>query len=250
MIILYKKNKSTKFYNQKNMSHDKEANKFHEKEEDKLNNSLGEENKEMDIEDLANFENEIRVYPRSSISTLLNICERLLSYKKSKELQLSASGKSISKLITLVEIVKSMHPYLIQDTVLTTIKQEGANVESDEIGKLSPNISIILSMSEPQGKIHEKMSEGKKEEFLDIWEEQKERENKNKIQKMPMANNNNRIISLNNQRIGFVKKWRFGYGNSGYRWQMNGFGNMRNRNWRNYNGNWSYVNNKNIWRNN
>ena len=232
------------------MSHEKEGNQSHIIEEkDKLNDNklLEEEPKEIEIENLENFSNEVRVYSKSSISALLDLCEKMLSFQKIKELQLSASGRAISKLIALVEIVKSLHPYLIQNTVLTTIKEEGEEVELSERGKYSPKIEIVLSQSEPQGKIFEKMSEKKKEELIDIWESQKERENKNKIKRRPMINNNNGKVFQNNKRIGFVKKWGFGYGNKGYRWQMNGFWNVRNWKWRNYNGNWNNVDNKRIW---
>ena len=53
-----------------------------------------------------------------------------------KELLLSGFGKSITKLVTLAEIVKSIYPSLIQDTVFSIISvqavEEGSNIEVDE----------------------------------------------------------------------------------------------------------------------
>ena len=61
------------------------------------------------------------------------------------------------------------------------------------------------------------MNEEERKKLLDIWEGQKERENKNKMQRKPVINNNRNGIQ-NNYRNGFVKKWGFGYRNNGSRW--------------------------------
>ncbi len=233
------------------MSQETQVNQPQEKTEDKSNviNTISreEEPKEVKKENLENLSNEIRVNSRSSISSLLDLCGRMLTYQKDKELQMSASGKSISKLITLVEIVKSMHPYLIQNTVLTTIK-EGEEADIDERGKLLPKIEIVLSQREPQGKIKEKLNEEERKKLLDIWEGQKERENKNKIQRKPVINNNNRNGIQNNYRIGFVKNWGFGYRNHGSRWQNTNYENYRRMTWRKNNIRfWNYGNNRNLW---
>jgi DNA-binding protein len=227
------------------MNKENEVNQPSEKGEDKPNviNAKEDEPKEIKKENLENLSNEIRVNSKSSISSLLELCGRMLSFKKDKELQMSASGKSISKLIALVEIVKSMHPYLIQNTTLTTTKA-GEEADIDERGKLTPKIEIVLSEREPQGKSDVKLNEEEKKKLLDIWESQKERENK--IQRSPVVNNNGNGFQ-NNYRNGFVKKWGYGFGNNGRRWQGNYYGNNRRMNWRNNNRNWNYVNNRGMW---
>lgn len=227
------------------MNKENEVNQPSEKGEDKPNviNEKEDEPKEIKKENLENLSNEIRVNSKSSISSLLELCGRMLSFKKDKELQMSASGQSISKLIALVEIVKSMHPYLIQNTILTTTKA-GEEADIDERGKLTPKIEIVLSEREPQGKSDVKLNEEEKKKLLDIWESQKERENK--IQRSPVVNNNGNGFQ-NNYRNGFVKKWGYGYRNSGRRWQGNYYENNRRMNWRNNNRNWNYVNNRGMW---
>ena len=111
-------------------------------------------------------------------------CEQILNSQKTKELLLSGSGKSITKLVTLAEIVKSIYPSLIQDTLFSIISvqaiEEGPNVEVDEKGKFSPKLEIRLSEKEPQGKVNEKISEEKKEKLLQIWEKEKEGKKKMK----------------------------------------------------------------------
>lgn len=237
------------------MSQEKEKEPQHPqeiKEDKKLNEELPEKEKpkekekEIDQDNSDNFSNEVRVNLRSQISSLLDMCEKILVSQKTKELQLSASGQSISKLIALVEIVKSLHPSLIQETVLTTFpsqNDEGKNLTMNERNKLVPKIDIILSEERPQGKISEKMTEEKKEKLIEIWERQKGLNNRRQMNNRRWGLNRGRNFSPNNRRNGFVKNWGFRYGNMRNRWQMNNFGNMGNWNRRNFNGNWNYMNN-------
>ena len=199
-------------------------------------------NTEKKIE--SDFSNEVRVDLNSKISSLLEHCEQILNSQKIKELLLSGSGKSITKLVTLAEIVKSMHPNLIQTTSLNTISfqvEEGQKVKKDEIDKLSPKLEITLSEQEPQGIIFEQISEEKKEKLIKVWERQKE--NKKNISNRRRMDQRRNI--LNNNK-GVFNRWGFVY-NNGNRYQGNGFNtNMRNWNWnpRFINRYWNYVNNR------
>ena len=192
----------------------------------------------------SDFSNEVRVDLNSKISSLLEHCEQILNSQKIKELLLSGSGKSITKLVTLAEIVKSLHPNLIQTTSLNTISfqvEEGQKVKKDEIDKLSPKLEITLSEQEPQGIIFEQITEEKKEKLIKVWERQKEnKKNNNNTRRM-----NQRRNVLNNNK-GVFNRWGFVY-NNGIRYQGNGFNtNMRNWNWnpRFINRYWNYVNNR------
>ena len=199
-------------------------------------------NTEKKIE--SDFSNEVRVDLNSKISSLLEHCEQILNSQKIKELLLSGSGKSITKLVTLAEIVKSLHPNLIQTTSFTTISfqvEEGQKVKKDEIDKLSPKLEITLSEQEPQGIIFEKITDEKKEKLIKVWERQKE--NKKIYNRRGM---NQRRNMLNNNKGVVFNRWGFVF-NNGNRWQGNGFNpNMRNWNWnpRFINPNWNYVNNR------
>ena len=192
----------------------------------------------------SDFSNEVRVDLNSKISSLLEHCEQILNSQKIKELLLSGSGKSITKLVTLAEIVKSLHPNLIQTTSLNTISfqvEEGQKVKKDEIDKLSPKLEITLSEQEPQGIIFEQITEEKKEKLIKVWERQKE--NKKNISNRRRMNQRRNV--LNNNK-GVFNRWGFVY-NNGNRYQGNGFNaNMRNWNWnpRFINRYWNYVNNR------
>ena len=229
-------------------------------------NKIEDKSKEKEIEkgNLENISNEVRVFPKSSISSLLDHCEKILSYQKLKELKMSASGDSISKLIVLVEILKSKHPGMTYNTSLSS--------EKGERGMLSPKIDLILSQGGSLKKEHEALSEEDRKKLLDIWENEKQRKNNNNniVQRRPMNNNNmlqrrpvnNNNININNNnnngwnfnrrgfqnnnnnRNMFVNNRGFRYGNN---WQMNGYRNVRNFNWRNFSGNWNNDNRRNYY---
>ncbi len=233
-------------------------------EEQPQNNKLPNSEKKTE----SDFSNEIRVEQDSKISSLLEHCEQILNSQKIKELLLSGSGKSLTKLVTLAEIVKSLHPNLIETTTFSTISiqveegQKGQKGSKDEIDNLSPKLEITLSEQEPQGLIFEQISEEKKEKLIKIWERQKQGKNNANDDKGKNGNKRRNLIVPNNNvrngffnRTGFVYKNGIGNNNNYMRWQGNGFNNVvRNWNWngnRNWNGrfintkpNWNYVNNR------
>ena len=222
-----------------------------------------EKKEEIVITNLGNLSNEIRVNSNSSVSSLIDYCEKMLTSQKIKELKMSATGESITKLIVLVEILKSMHPGMTYNTSLSS--------EKGERGMLSPKIDLILSQGGSLRKEHEALSEEDRKKLLDIWENEKQRKNNNNniVQRRPMNNNNmlqrrpvnNNNININNNnnngwnfnrrgfqnnnnRNMFVNNRGFRYGNN---WQMNGYRNVRNFNWRNFSGNWNNDNRRNYY---
>ena len=210
-----------------------------------------EKKEEIVITNLGNLSNEIRVNSNSSVSSLIDYCEKMLTSQKIKELKMSATGESITKLIVLVEILKSKHPGMTYNTSLSS--------EKGERGMLSPKIDLILSQGGSLRKEHEALSEEDRKKLLDIWENEKQRKNNNNniIQRRPMNSNNNinnnnnngwnfnrRGFQNNNNRNMFVNNRGFRYGNN---WQMNGYRNVRNFNWRNFSGNWNNANRRNFY---
>ena len=210
-----------------------------------------EKKEEIVITNLGNLSNEIRVESNSSISSLIDYCEKMLTSQKIKELKMSATGESITKLIVLVEILKSKHPGMTYNTSLSS--------EKGERGMLSPKIDLILSQGGSLRKEHEALSEEDRKKLLDIWENEKQRKNNNNniVQRRPMNNNininnnnnngwnfNRRGFQNNNNRNMFVNNRGFRYGNN---WQMNGYRNVRNFNWRNFSGNWNNDNRRNYY---
>ena len=222
-----------------------------------------EKKEEIVITNLGNLSNEIRVNSNSSVSSLIDYCEKMLTSQKIKELKMSATGESITKLIVLVEILKSKHPGMTYNTSLSS--------EKGERGMFSPKIVLILSQGGSLRKEHEALSEEDRKKLLDIWENEKQRKNNNNniVQRRPMNNNNmlqrrpvnNNNININNNnnngwnfnrrgfqnnnnRNMFVNNRGFRYGNN---WQMNGYRNVRNFNWRNFSGNWNNDNRRNYY---
>ena len=210
-----------------------------------------EKKEEIVITNLGNLSNEIRVNSNSSISSLIDYCEKMLTSQKIKELKMSATGESITKLIVLVEILKSKHPGMIYNTSLSS--------EKGEKGLLSPKIDLILSQGGSLRKEQKAISEEDRKKLLDIWENEKQRKNNNNniVQRRPMNNNininnnnnngwnfNRRGFQNNNNRNMFVNNRGFRYGNN---WQMNGYRNVRNFNWRKFSGNWNNANRRNYY---
>lgn len=211
-------------------------------------------------ETVSDFSNEVLVDSKSKISSLIELCENIMSAQKKKELLLSGIGKSISKLVALVEIMKSIHPYLIQSSVLTTSSnesdKEGKKEETNKKGDVFLKLEITLSEKEPEGKINEKITEEKKEELMNLWEGVKGikiNNNNNGIKMNSNVNDVNKGLGLNkrrnipdnNIRNGFSRKWK--YGNNVNRRQNNRYGNYGyygNWNGRYYNINRNNVNNR------
>jgi len=212
-------------------------------------------------ETVSDFSNEVLVDSKSTISSLIDLCENIICAKKKKELLLSAVGKSISKLVALVEIMKSIHPYLIQSTVLTTESdKEGKKEDVNKKGDLMLKLEITLSEKEPEGKINEKISEEKKEELMKLWErmkgikinnvndnnnnssEKKVEDNVNGDNKGLGLNRRKYLYGNNNMRNGFSQTSRWRYGNNGNRY--GNYSNYGNWNGRYYNGKWNNVNNR------
>ena len=211
-------------------------------------------------ETVSDFSNEVLVDSKSKISSLIELCENIMSAQKKKELLLSGIGKSISKLVALVEIMKSIHPYLIQSSVLTTSSnesdKEGKKEETNKKGDVFLKLEITLSEKEPEGKINEKITEEKKEELMNLWEGVKGikiNNNNNGIKMNSNVNDVNKGLGLNkrrnipdnNIRNGFSRQWK--YGNNVNRWQNNRYGNYcyyGNWNGRYYNINRNNVNNR------
>ena len=246
------------------MSQAKEVNDFQKMLEINELIKLHDDSPKVLKETVSDFSNEVLVDSKSKISSLIELCENIMSAKKKKELLLSAIGKSISKLVALVEIMKSIHPYLIQTTVLTTESdKEGKKEETNKKGDLLLKLEITLSEKEPEGKINEKISEEKKEELMKLWERMKgtkinnnnsnDNNNNNSNEKKvdDNANGDNKGSGLNkrkylpgnnNMRNGFSQMQRWRYGNN-----VNRYGNYNNYgNWngRYYNSNWNNMNNR------
>ena len=241
------------------MSQAKEVNDFQKML--KINEliKLNDDSPKLLKETVSDFSNEVLVDPKSKISSLIELCENIMSAQKKKELLLSGIGKSISKLVALVEIMKSIHPYLIQSSVLTTSSnesdKEGKKEETNKKGDVFLKLEITLSEKEPEGKINEKITEEKKEELMNLWEGvkgikinnnngKKINNNVNDVNK-GLGLNKRRNLPENNIRNGFSRQWK--YVSNVNRWQNNRYGNYGyygNRNGRYYNTNWNNVNNR------
>ena len=119
--------------------------------------------------------NDIRVGYNSRISSLVNYCERLLKENNIRELNFSAVGGSIGTLVTVVEVLKTLHAGFYQVNRFATISYQ--SVEEGKKGevqnqRLYPKLEVKLTLDKPaktggEG-YQEPLEEEERKKLLDI----------------------------------------------------------------------------------
>ena len=125
--------------------------------------------------------NDIRVGYNSRISSLVNYCERLLKENNIRELNFSAVGGSIGTLVTVVEVLKTLHAGFYQVNRFATISYQ--SVEEGKKGevqnqRLYPKLEVKLTLDKPaktggEG-YQEPLEEEERKKLLDIHSKRRE----------------------------------------------------------------------------
>ena len=125
--------------------------------------------------------NDIRVGFNSRISSLVNYCERLLKENNIRELNFSAVGGSIGTLVTVVEVLKTLHAGFYQVNRFATISYQ--SVEEGKKGevqnqRLYPKLEVKLTLDKPaktggEG-YQEPLEEEERKKLLDIHSKRRE----------------------------------------------------------------------------
>ena len=125
--------------------------------------------------------NDIRVGYNSRISSLVNYCERLLKENNIRELNFSAVGGSIGTLVTVVEVLKTLHAGFYQINRFATISYQ--SVEEGKKGevqnqRLYPKLEVKLTLDKPaktggEG-YQEPLAEEERKKLLDIHSKRRE----------------------------------------------------------------------------
>ena len=110
--------------------------------------------------------NDIRVSFNSKIGGIVSYCERLLKENNMRDLNFSAVGGSIGTLVSVVELLKTIHPGLYQINRFATISyqsvEEGGKKESEN-NRLYPKLEVKLTLDKPA-----KLTEGFQEKFVEF----------------------------------------------------------------------------------
>ena len=124
--------------------------------------------------------NDIRVSFNSKIGGIVSYCEKLLKENNMRDLNFSAVGGSIGTLVSVVELLKTIHPGLYQINRFATISyqsvEEGGKSEAEN-HRLFPKLEVKLTLDKPakptEG-FQDKLDEEERKKLLDLHNKRRE----------------------------------------------------------------------------
>ena len=167
--------------------------------------------------------NEIRIKFNSKQKDILAQCEKLLKDGNVKDLHLSAVSSTIADLMVTVEILKSKHPGLSQQSKFTTIpprQNEKDKKPEEKPTKLFPRLEIILTLNDEKEKKEGSAAAISEEEtnvLIETLDKKKDAFKKKKFKKS--FRKNNRRLAYNGRRKRYsysAKKTRFNWRKPAY----------------------------------
>ena len=118
--------------------------------------------------------NDIRVSYSSRIGGIVSYCEKLLKENNMRELNFSAVGGSIGTLVSVVELLKTITPWLYQINRLATISyqsvEEGGKSDNQN-PRLFPKLEVKLTLdksAKPTEGFQDKLDEEERKKLLDL----------------------------------------------------------------------------------
>ena len=168
--------------------------------------------------------NEIRIKFNSKQKDILAQCEKLLKDGNVKDLHLSAVSSTIADLMVTVEILKSKHPGLSQQSKFTTIpprqneKDKKDKKPEEKSTKLFPRLEIILTLNDEKKEgSAAAISEEETNVLIETLDKKKDAFKKKKFKKS--FRKNNRRLAYNGRRKRYsysAKKTRFNWRKPAY----------------------------------
>ena len=170
--------------------------------------------------------NEIRIKFNSKQKDILAQCEKLLKDGNVKDLHLSGVSSTIADLMVTVEILKSKHPGLSQQSKFTTIpprqneKDKKDKKPEEKPTKLFPRLEIILTLNDEKEKKEGSAAAISEEEtnvLIETLDKKKDAFKKKKFKKS--FRKNNRRLAYNGRRKRYsysAKKTRFNWRKPAY----------------------------------
>ena len=168
--------------------------------------------------------NEIRIKFNSKQKDILAQCEKLLKDGNVKDLHLSAVSSTIADLMVTVEILKSKHPGLSQQSKFTTIpprqneKDKKDKKPEEKPTKLFPRLEIILTLNDEKKEgSAAAISEEETNVLIETLDKKKDAFKKKKFKKS--FRKNNRRLAYNGRRKRYsysAKKTRFNWRKPAY----------------------------------
>ena len=120
--------------------------------------------------------NDIRIGQNSRVRNIVRYCNSLLKEKTYKSLHFSAVGGAIGKLVSAVEVLKTVNEGLYQQNKLATVSYQSANTkEAQNNQKLYPKMEVTLSLEDFKEKTdgyQNKLDETERQKLYKIFNEQ------------------------------------------------------------------------------
>ena len=120
--------------------------------------------------------NDIRIGQNSRVRNVVRYCNSLLKEKTYKTLHFSAVGGAIGKLVSAVEVLKTVNEGLYQQNKLATVSYQSTNTkEAQNNQKLYPKMEVILSLEEFKEKTdgyQSKLDETERQKLYKLFNEQ------------------------------------------------------------------------------
>ena len=119
--------------------------------------------------------NDIRIGQNSRVRNVVRYCNSLLKEKTYKTLHFSAVGGAIGKLVSAVEVLKTVNSGLYQQNKLATVSYQSPENKDQKNQILYPKMEVILSLDDFKDKnegYQEKLNEDERKKLHEIFNQQ------------------------------------------------------------------------------
>ena len=119
--------------------------------------------------------NDIRIGMNSRVRNVVRYCNSLLKEKTYKTLHFSAVGGAIGKLVSAVEVLKTVNEGLYQQNKLATVSYQSPDSKEEQNQRLYPKMEITLSLEDFKEKTdgyQKKLDETERQKLYKIFNEQ------------------------------------------------------------------------------
>ena len=119
--------------------------------------------------------NDIRIGMNTRVRNVVRYCNSLLKEKTFKSLHFSAVGGAIGKLVSAVEVLKTVNAGLYQQNKLATVSYQSAENKEIKNQKLYPKMEVTLSLEDIKEKnegYQKKMEEPDRLKLYNVFNEQ------------------------------------------------------------------------------
>jgi hypothetical protein len=124
--------------------------------------------------------NQVKIGANTSVRSVIRYCDMLFKERNMRDINFSAIGGAIGKLVNVVEVLKIQNAGLYQSNKLGTVVYQTVDT-SGEVGsqRLFPKLEVVLTHDEPKEKSTEgyqtKLSEEERTKLLEVSRSQRQR---------------------------------------------------------------------------